>query len=360
MRWLLLGAMVLLSSACTEPTDTQVTAPKISSGTRVVITRPQQRSIDYVLTALGSVESIQHPTISAETSGQIVSIGVSEGESITAQQLLATIDSTLHGIEADKALAELQRQEVLLDNQQREVNRLQHLSRSQSISKDRLEDEQAQLEMLTALRNVARKQREQALYLESKARVLAPQSGLVAKRYISVGDYVSPGQALFDLVSVDRLRARLAFPEHHAANISVGKQVRLQAPVAQERAATGAVTSINPQINPRSRAIDVIVEFDNPGEWLPGGSVDAVLVMGRNKNALTLPVLSVVRRAGNDVVFVIDGDMARQRPVKLGWREDNWVEVLEGVSAQEQVVTEGSASIRDGSRIIISGDSAAP
>jgi multidrug efflux pump subunit AcrA (membrane-fusion protein) len=60
------------------------------------------------------------------------------------------------------------------------------------------------------------------------------------------------------------------------------------------------------------------------------------------------------------VVFVIDGDMARQRPVKLGWREDNWVEVLEGVSAQEQVVTEGSASIRDGSRIIISGDSAAP
>ena len=360
MRWLLLSAIVLVSCGCTDPVAPDIAVSKARSGTRVVITRPQQQSIDYVLTALGSIESIQHPTISAETSGQIISIGVSEGASVSAQQLLATIDSTLHGIEADKASAELQRQEVLLENQQREVSRLQQLSRSQSISKDRLEDEQAQLEMLRALRNVARKQRQQALYLESKTRVLAPQSGLVAKRHVSVGDYVTPGQALFDLVSVKRLRARLAFPEHRAASISVGKQVRLQAPVAQERVATGTVTSINPQINPRSRAIDVIVEFDNPGDWLPGASVDATLIVGHSDKALTLPVLSVVRRAGRDVVFVVEGDQARQRPVRLGWREDNWVEVLEGVSAQDQVVTEGSALIREGSRLIISGDPAAP
>ncbi len=63
--------------------------------------------------------------------------------------------------------------------------------------------------MLEAQRDVVAKQRDQARYLESKTRVLAPQAGLIARRHISLGDYVSQGTPLFDLVSVDRLRAQL-------------------------------------------------------------------------------------------------------------------------------------------------------
>jgi RND family efflux transporter MFP subunit len=354
------GVLVIALCGCADPSAPELVTKEAAAGIRVTVTRPQQRSIDYVLTALGSVESIHHPTISAETSGQIVSIEVSEGQSIAAQQLLATIDNTLHGIEADKAKAELQRQEVLLDNQQREVNHLLRLAKSQSVSKDRLEDEQAQLQMRKALREVARKQRQQALYLESKTRVQAPREGLIAKRYVSLGDYVSPGQPLFDLVSVKKLRARLAFPEHHAANICVGKEVALASPVAPQSVAVGAVTSINPRINPRSRALDVIVEFDNPGDWYPGASVDAKLIMGQNQNALTVPTLAVVRRDGNDVVFIVDGDHASQRTVELGWREDDWVEIVDGLGLQDQVVTEGSALVRDGSQLVITAKNPAP
>ena len=274
--------------------------------------------------------------------------------------MLGTIDNTLHRIEADKAAAELQRQEVLLDNQQREVNRLRQLAKSQSISKDRLEDEQAQLKMLTALRDVAKKQREQALYLDSKTRILAPRSGLITRRDISIGDYVTPGRALFKLVSIETLQARIAFPEHQASSISVGNKVRLKTPAAQTSLAVGTVTSINPQINPRSRAIDVIVEFDNPGDWYPGASVDATMIVKQSQNALTVPTLSVVRRGGNYVVFIVDGDHASQRTVTLGWREADWVEVVDGLAAEDRVVTEGSAQITDGSLVAVSENSPAP
>jgi len=354
------GVLIIALYGCADPSAPESVAKDAASGIRVTVTRPQQRPIDYILTALGSVESIHHPTISAETSGQIVSIEVSEGEPVAAQQLVATIDHTLHGIEADKAIAQLQRQEVLLDNQQREVDRLLHLEKSQSVSKDRLEDEQAQLQMLTALRDVARKQKQQALYLESKTRVQAPREGLIAKRHVSLGDYVTPGQPLFDLVSVKKLRARLAFPEHHAASICVGKQVRLQTPAAQATVAVGTVTSINPQINPRSRAMDVIVEFDNPGDWYPGASVDAALIVGQSQNALTIPTLSVVRRDGKNVVFIVDGDHASQRTVQLGWREEDWVEIVAGLAEQEQVVIEGSALVSDGSQLVIIAKNPAP
>jgi RND family efflux transporter MFP subunit len=354
------SVLIIALFGCADPSAPESVTEEAASGTRVTVTRPQQQPIDYVLTALGSVESIHHPTISAETSGQIVSIEVSEGQSIAALQLLATIDNTLHGIEADKAKAELQRQEVLLDNQQREVNRLLHLAKSQSVSKDRLEDEQAQLQMLKALRDVAKKQRQQALYLESKTRVQAPREGLIARRHVSLGDYVSPGQPLFDLVSVKKLRARLAFPEHHAASIRVGKEVELTSPAAQATVAVGTVTSINPLINPRSRALDVIVEFDNPGDWYPGASVDATLIVSQSQNALTVPTLAVVRRDGNDVVFIVDGEHASQRTVQLGWREDDWVEIVEGLGLQDQVVTEGSALIGDGSQLVITAKNPAP
>lgn len=360
MKYFVTVGLVFALLACTESVEPDLQADQVAASVRVVVTRPQQQSIDKVITALGSVESIHHPTISAEVSGQIIAVEVREGDSVQAQQLMATIDNVLHTIAAEKAAAELQRQEVLLDNQQREVNRLLQLAKTQSVSRDRLEDEQAQLAMLAALRDVATKQREQALYLESRTRILAPQSGLIAKRHISPGDYVTPGTSLFELVTIDTLRARIAFPEHQAAEISVGKEVSLMTPAAPASVATGTVTSINPQINPHSRAVEVIVEFVNPGGWYPGASVDASLLVERIERALLVPAISVVKRGGGDVVFVVDGDHARLQVVTLGWREDGLVEIVEGLMAEDQVVTEGSALVGDGSRLSLSMEKSAP
>jgi membrane fusion protein, multidrug efflux system len=352
--------LMLALYGCAKPPAQDGLAAGIATGTPVTVTAVKQQPIDYVLTALGSVESIHHPTISAEISGQVIGIEVSEGQAIVAQQLLATIDNTLHGIEADKAIAELQRQEVLLDNQQRDVDRLLQLAKSQSVSRDKLEDEQAQLQMLVALRNVALKQKEQALYLESKTRVHAPQDGLIARRHVSVGDYVATGQPLFSLVSVNTLRARLAFPEHDAASITIGKEVQLVSPVAPQTVASGMVTSINPQINPRSRAIEVIVEFDNPGGWYPGASVDATLVIERKSAALTVPALSVVQRASGPVVFIANDNRASQQAVVPGQRQGDWVEILEGLGVDDRVVVEGSALISDGSAVIARAGNTTP
>ncbi len=361
MKWFTVSVVILaLCCGCTESPSPDTALKATAPGVRVGVAQPQRRTIDHTFTALGSVESIQDPTISAESSGQVVSIGVSEGDTVTVQQLMATIDDTLYKIEADKAAAELRRQEILLDNQQREVNRLLQLAKSQSISRNKLEDEQAQLKMLAAQLDVAKKQKQQALYLESKTRIVAPQSGIVAKRNISLGDYVTPGQALFMLVSVDILRARIAFPEHQAASISIGKQVKLKTPSAPGTIAIGSITSINPQINPRSRALDVIVEFSNPGGWYPGASVNATLIFEQSQDALTVPALSVVRRTGNDVVFVVKDGHASQRTVKLGWREDDWIEIVDGVTAGDLVVTGGAALITNGSLLDISVASPSP
>jgi membrane fusion protein (multidrug efflux system) len=361
VKHVLLILVSLSLVGCGEPTST-LEEGVTARVTRVIAATPQSRDIEYVLSALGSVESISDPTVSAETAGQVREIAVREGDAVEMGQLLAALDGTLHEIESAKAEAELRRHEVLLENQSNEVKRLRRLDESQSVSRDKLEDEQAQLEMLRAQRDVARKQWEQALYLQSKTRIEAPLNGLVSRRHISPGDYVTSGQPLFELVSVDTLRARIAFPEHDASRVAIGKKVELTSPAAPGVIAVGAVTAVNPQIKIHNRALEVTVEFANPGGWLPGASTDATLVVEKRKGALTLPGLAVVRRNGRDVVFVIDKGRATAVEVTQGWREDDWIEISQGLAITDLVVVEGAGQISDGSLVEIESEveSAAP
>ena len=241
----------------------------------------------------------------------------------------------------------------MLENQRREVDRLKRLAKTQAVSENQLEDEETRLVAMEGERDMARKQWEQAKYLEEKTRVAAPMDGVLSRRHVSVGDYVAVGQPLFDLVVIDPLQARLAFPEHAAAKIAVGKTVFLKSPAAPGVRAEGRVTSVNPQVGADNQAVEVIVRFPNPGGWLPGSSVDASLLVEVREEALTVPRFSVSNRNGRDVVFVVEGDNARAREVALGWSEGNWVEVISGLGADDQVVVEGAGLIADGSRVAV-------
>ena len=351
MRYLLLSLFILVAACGNE--DASSTGQGESRITRVVVAEPTPRDVEYLLKALGSVESISDPTLSAETSGQVQRLEVNEGDSVAVGQLLVALDDTLHAIETAKAEAELRRANVVLDNQVNEVQRLRSLAKTQSVSRDKLEDEEAQQEILTALRDVARKQWEQAVYMESKTLVKAPIKGQVTRRHISAGDYVVNGQPLFELVSVDRLRARIAFPEHDAAVIDVGKQVRLTTPAAPGETAVGEVTAVNPQIKTYNRAVEITVEFDNPGSWLPGASVDAELVVERHPGALTVPVLALSNRDGKTVVFIVERETVRTAEVQTGWREQDWIEITDGLEPGQGVVVEGTAMLTDGSQVSI-------
>ena len=345
----------LIACGGSEMGEQEQSAPRVS---RVLVAAPMLRDIEDVLTALGNIESINTPTVSAETSGQAKRIAVREGDTVVPGQLLAALDGTLHAIESAKAEAETRRLDVLVGNQNNEVKRLERLSESQSVSRDKLEDEQAQLEMLIAQRDVAQKQFERFRYMESKTQVEAPLGGLITRRHISLGDYVTAGQPLFDLVSVDRLRARIAFPEHATSRIALGKEVRLTSPATPGVTAIGEVATVNPQISMHSRAIEITVEFDNPGGWLPGASADATLVAEHRERALTVPQMAIVKRSGRNVVFVLDNDRVRAVPVSTSWQEADWAEISGAVQASDEVVVEGANLLSDGS--LVTAERAAP
>jgi len=344
----------LLTSGCGEET---VTTPVNEKSERIIpvsMVMAQQRDTEHLLLAIGTLESYQKPTLSAETAGNLMSISVDEGDRVEKGQVLAEIESTLYQIKTDAAAAELRRLSVIVKNQQKEVERLSTLAKKQSVSKDRLEDEQAQLRVLIAQQDIAAKMLQEAKHWQDKASIVSPITGRVAKRHISTGDYVRVGDKLFDLVAVDKLRARLNYPEHEAPAISLGKVVRLSSPSSPNQSVHGVVKSIRPVVNPASRAIEVLVEVENSGGWLPGSTVDAELVVGTAKDVLTIPVAAVMKRNHGDVVYLVTASRAQEKVVQLGRRTDDWVEVLEGLHIGDAVVLDGANYITAGSAVLVS------
>ena len=354
---ILMASMLPLLAACSDSTDTG-NEETTETPVRVTSSLPDTRDIDYVLSALGSIESVSSPTLSAETAGRIIEISADVGMPVASGQLLARIDDTLHRIQAEEAGAEFTRLSVMVENQSSEVARLKRLASSQSVSKDQLEDQQDQLRMMTAQQEVAQKRWEHANHLVSMTQLHAPHAGAIAARHVSLGDYVSPGQPLFDLVATDRLRARLAFPEQDASTITRGLEVQLHSPVVPGGVAIGHITQVNPRIKVVNRSVEVLVEFDNPGGWYPGGSVDAELVVSRKTDAVTVPRMAVVVRDGRNVVFVATKDnRALAKPVTLGWQEPGWIEVTSGLLASDLIIAEGAALLSNGSALELTEDS---
>jgi len=174
----------------------------------------------------------------------------------------------------------------------------------------------------------------------------------VEKQIVSPGDFVKIGDPLIQIISNQRLRAHLPFPENIAAKLQPGLKVRLTTPTSPDTV-TATIRELKPLIGESNRAVDVIADIvDQPG-WQSGASVDGTVILGERPGAIVVPEQSVVLRPAGEVVYVIQNNVAHQRKVKTGLRQSGQVEILDGLAAGEQVAVDGAAFLTDQARVSI-------
>ena len=326
--------------------------------TAVTVAESRIQTVERVERLVGRLETIAAPSVAAETAGRVVHLHVDAGEQVTAGAVLAELDAENQRLAHQAAEAELRRVQALHHTQQLSTHRLQSLAERQSVSQDQLDQATAQLAALQAQLDAAQSALQTAQLALGRTAIIAPVSGRVQARHISVGDFVSAGQPAFELVSADALQAIVAVPEHLMDDLALGQLVRLAIPGRPDQQIHAAITEIRPMVGVRSRAIEVVVSLNNPGAWRVGGSVNAELVLA-SRESVVVPQLSVVRRPIGTVVYRIQRDgsaqRARQTLVQVGQRGEGWIEVLSGLAAGEQVVQDGSSFLSDGALLDISG-----
>jgi membrane fusion protein (multidrug efflux system) len=339
--------LLVASVHAAEPQQTQ--SPEVVPvSVPITVTAAESRDLEVWETSVGELESRSAPTIAAEVDGRIVAVTADVGQAVESGQVLAEIDPEDFRLAANVATADIERLQALIRAQELQVKRYRELVKKNSANQSALDDAVAQFGATRAQMSAARVRLQQAARNIARASITSPVSGKVDERKISAGDYVKTGTPLFHITTLEQLRAWLPFPESLASMLHVGLPVKLTTPVSPGHEVSATITDIRPEITRSSRAINVIVDLDNPDDWNPGASVTGAVRVDLHAHAVVVPETCIVRRPAGLVVYRVENDRVTEVPVSTGIRQGDTIEILSGVKAGDTLALDGAAYLNDG------------
>lgn len=284
--------------------------------------------------SVGTVRAREAVTITSKVAGIVEAIRFTEGERVAAGATLVQLDAAALRAELDQARA-------LLDDARNQLVRARQLQPGATIAAQRLET-------LEALARQAEGRVRQAEARLEELRVNAPFAGRVGLRQVSPGALIQPGTTITTLDDTARVRVEFSVPEVHLARIRVGSVVAARSTAYDGRRFQGTVAFIDTRIDPATRSVRVISDFDNPDEALrPGLFLTVELVLEERERALLVAEEAIDPVGDRAFVYVVRDGRARRQEVRLGLRLPGEVEIREGVNAGEPVVVRGVQRLRN-------------
>ncbi len=208
------------------------------------------------------------------------------------------------------------------------------------------------------------RQREAALDLGKKrlgdTMAFAPMGGLVARRHVSVGEFVKDNTPLLTLVTIDPLKYTGTIPERFAPEVRIGQEIRLQVDAYPGRSFPGQVTRVAPAVDVQTRTLALEARVPNAhGLLRPGFFGRGVVQTRRDPRVAFAPAEAVAYFVGVTKAFVVADGKVHERQVKAGLREAGGIEIVDGLRPGETVATSGLAQLYDGAPVVVARPSSA-
>ena len=305
---------------------------------------------------MGMIYSRSSPEIAAEVSGRVISVIADIGDVVEKGQVLAQIDSEKYDLQLAQSKAEIARLSALLVNQELDLKRAEKLFKDNLVSEEMVDRTRAEFNALSEQINAANAQLRNSERLIEETEIKAPIKTKVAAKHIDIGDFVQNGMIVYELVDTKNLRVGLSFPEYQSLKLKKGLKVFLTTPTSIDENVETVIKEIKPNVNSNNRSITAIVDFDNPGSWVPGASTQARIILSTYQDALVLPQLAVVRRSVGDVVYLIQNDTAVEQQVDTGIEKDGLVHIKSGLKKGDIVALDGAGFLTNGTQIKINND----
>lgn len=278
--------------------------------------------------AVGTFRSYESVMVRPELASRVVAFNFDEGQKVKKGQELVKLDSTIDEAQLVQAEAALQLSKA---NYERAVS----LQARQATTEKAVDEARAALRRDEAAVQLARARVE-------KFTLVAPFDGVVGLRRVSVGSYLQAGADIVNLEQIDPLKVDFRVPETFLAAIQIGQTIALNVDAYAGREFSGRVYAIDPLVDEAGRSIVIRAQVNNPGDTLrPGVFARVALTLAARENALFVPEQAIVPVGDRLQVYrVVDGKSVPTF-VKVGQREKGEVEILEGVTASDMVITAG-------------------
>lgn len=317
--------------------------------TAVTTTVAKKEDWSASLKSIGSVVAVQGVTVSADLPGIVERISFDSGRQVREGQVLVTLDTRQE--RAQLAAAEAQRDLAKLN-----YERMKALVQEGAIPRadyDRAAAEKDQTEAKVG---------EIRATIERKT-IRAPFSGTLGIRQVNLGQYLSAGNAIVPLQSLDPIYVDFGVPQQSATQVRVGQKVRVTASELAGAAFEGRVTAIDSVVDEATRNVRVQATLANPkGKLHPGMFVEAELQFGASQPVITLPASAISYAPYGDSVFVVtemkdpQGKTYRgvkQQFVKVDRSRGDQIAIVSGVNPGDEVVTSGTFKLRNGAPVSV-------
>ena len=306
----------------------------------VIVEAASRKELGDHIEAIGTLFARESVTVTAKTQGIIREIGFNDGQTVRKGEEIASIDAGAEDAALNVELANL-------EQQKKELGRVEELAGAQHVSKSRLDEQVALVKKAEA--NVAA-----ARVRSGDRRIIAPFCGIVGTRRISVGALVSPGTVVATLDDISTVKLDFAIPETFLSSLKPGLDISAVASAYRGETFSGKVVSVESRIDPVTRSVNVRALLENPDLRLRPGMLMVVDLVKDKRNAIVVSEGAVLPEADSQYVFTVGSDNVVKRiPVKIGQRRMGLVEIVSGLNEGELVIRDGIQDLRSGSHVKI-------
>lgn len=317
----------------------------------------EEQAWEGTLTAVGSVATAKGVALAADVAGVVTRVAFESGDAVKQGQILVELDAKVERAQLATALA---RKELATTT----VGRTRALAAKGAISPAQLDADEAALQ--TAITEVEGLQAQVA-----KKTIRAPFAGKLGIRSVNLGQYLQPGTPVTVLETIDAVHVDFSLPQQRLAEITVGQPVRITLEGAGGAPLDGAIAAVDPTVDPVTRTIKLRADVANKTEGLrPGMFVQIAVVLPGKQTSVTVPATAIVHAPYGDSVFVVeeraadtpgaattpDGKpvkVARQQFVRVSSTRGDFVALLDGVKAGQEIVSAGAFKLRNNATIFV-------
>lgn len=332
-------AWVLVNNKKENQAKIAVVESSTSGAVTVKIAPATKESLNLNFISNGNFVPLRDLQLLAETSGRVKSILVDEGSRVKKGQLLVRIDPEYANL--DLQTAEAQYQKLKTD-----VQRYRSSFQTGGVT-------QAQLDEIELALRTAETQVKQARRRVSDANITSPISGIVNKRDIEIGAYVSPNTPLFNIVDVSKLKLEVSVNESQVVDLKLGDQIKITTSVFPDNEFSGKISFIAPKAD-EALKYPVEIEVSNSGDQALRAGMYATAHFDFPEQApqVTIPRNAFVGGVSSNQIFVVGQDStAHIREVVPGRIIGEKVEIIKGIEEGESVIVSGQINLVDGTKI---------
>jgi RND family efflux transporter MFP subunit len=321
----------------------------------VKVSTPSSKNGTFI-TASGKVEAVQNANLSTRMMGFVNKVYVKVGQKVSKGQLLLSINSADINAQKAQVNASITEATAAFTNAEKNYNRFKALFNDNSASQKEMDDMTANYQMAKARLEAANQMKNQVNAQLSYSNITAPFTGIVTGKFINNGDMANPGMPLLSIETPDKFQVMAMVPESEITKVKTGSKVNVVLK-STNKLLTGIVTEVSSSAKNTGGQYLVKVILDETDEKLLSGmftSVQFPIEKVETSSLVIIPKSALIKQGQLTGIYTIGNEnTAILRWLRIGKNFGDKVEVLSGLSADEQYIISSEGKLYNGAKVAI-------